>query len=172
MKKLFLVFVLWITTFSLQAQTEVISDSIHISPKAQRELNQLFFDFSLPEAPRMPIINTGLLLGPDMSKDYSSLFQIDKKWTFGQNYTLVPTVGHMDFYSSSQSVQVGTLRLNDHIKLSLYGQYTATGERIPTTNIFPWDKKSFTGGMQLKINNNFGISIEVKQGGKNPMNPY
>lgn len=157
----------------MSAQSEVKSDTVR-STTANKQFESLFFsDFDIPPVPQLPKFDPSQFLGPDMTKDYSMLFQPDESWTFGHSVIEVITPSYMyATFASPKHVQMGTIKLNEKLTLGVYGQYTADGKRIPGTDLFPWDRNSFIGGMELKFNNNFGIRLEVRQGGKNPMYPY
>lgn len=74
------------------------------------------------------------------------------------------------FYSPAFLLQAATFKPNN-MRLSTYGQYTWDGKRIPRPSVLPWEKNNFMGGMELKVNKNFGIRIEVQQG-RNPVYPH
>lgn len=136
-------------------------------------LDGLLFDISIPQLPQLPAFDPQFLLGPDM-KDYSAMFQPDTRWTFGKEHTFYPnSFSSSSFFPfSGQQLQKATYKVNDQMRLSLYGQYEANGRRTPNTNALPWNRDAFVGGMELRFNKNFGMRIEVRQGGRNPMNPY
>lgn len=167
MKRILFILGILIVSQTLWAQSEVNTESFNSS-----EFQHLLFDFTLPDLPQLPMLDTYQPLRPDAAKDYSIIFQPDTRWTFGQKHTLSPTTIHSGFYSTPKQLQQATYKVNDQMRLSLYGQYSLDGKRIPGSNVFPWDKNEFVGGMEMKFNKNFGVRVEVRQGGRNPMYPY
>lgn len=172
MKRLLFIFTLLIASITAVAQSEVKADSVR-STSANKQFENFFLDFDIPSVPQLPKFDPSQFLGPDMTKDYSMLFQPDESWSFGHSIIEVSSPSYVyGTFASPQHVQMGTIKLNEKMTLGVYGQYTVDGKRLPGTNLFPWDKNNFIGGMELKFNNNFGIRVEVRQGGKNPMYPY
>ena len=160
------------------AQSEVTSDSIHFSPPANRGFGDFILDINMPSVPQMPKLDTYQLLGPDMTKDYSLLLQLDPKLTLNQGYmpTMFPLSGYRGYgswgyFSPTQPLQSATFKLNGNLQLTTFGQYKWNGTKMPNTHIFPWDRNSFVGGMELR-NKNFGVRIEVRRNSREPMFPY
>lgn len=169
MKKILCAFLLLACTSLAYAQSEKES-SIHQSTEDYSRFDGFLLDISMPQLPQLPAFDPSILLMPP--KDYSAIFQPDTRWSFGQAYVSFPATFNNGMFSSGQQLQKATYKVNDQMRLSLYGQYTADGKRIPNTNATPWDRDTFVGGMELKFNKNFGMRIEVRNGARNPMNPY
>lgn len=173
MKKLFLILALCLSGFvTAVAQSEEKTKNARPS-SFNTDFDYMLFDFSLPELPKMPKFDTQSLLMPNRTTDYSLIFKLDDQWTFGYD---VSDVWVMDYsvygFANNSQVQMGIFKINENLQLGLYGQYDAKGRRLQGTNLFPWDKNSFIGGLELKINKNIGIRVEVRQGAKNHMYPY
>lgn len=176
MRKFSIFILLIICSLSGFAQTEATSDSIRYTPVNREAFGGFVFDIDLPAvAPMMPMIDDNVLLGPDATKDYSALFYPDLDYMVYQDNVSDSfyTMGHGGWgsFSHSQRLQVSVFKLGNNFELKTYGQYKADGTKMPNTNVFPWEKNNFVGGMELK-NKNFGIRIEVRRGPGNTMFPY
>lgn len=175
-KKIILIFTLLIGVLQVSAQNEGKTDSIQ-SPPIQNI--KMFGDFMLDmnilaPPPKLPSFSSNMLW-PDATKDYSLLFQLPSQMTLsGGTYipSMYSSIGYgYGIFPSSNFLQSATFRLNDNMRLTTYGQYTLDGRKIPNPSALPWEKDNFMGGMELKVNKNFGIRIEVQKG-HNPMYPY
>lgn len=61
-------------------------------------------------------------------------------------------------------------KLNNGMRINLYGEYDADGRKVYNPSALPWERKNFNAAFEMKSSNgNFGIKIEV-HGGRN--NPY
>jgi len=172
MKRMILIGVLFLAIAKLSAQNEVTNDSIQAPPMHNiKPFGGFMLDMNLLIPQKLPSFSTNLL-GPDATKDYNLMFQLSPQMTLSKTYvynTYSPL--GMGVFATSNYLQSATFRLNDNMTLSTYGQYTLDGRRIPNSSALPWEKNYFMGGMELKVNKNFGIRVEVQQG-RNPMYPY
>ena len=171
MKRHVILILFFMCALASYGQNEVASDSIRFSTENYKQFGDFIVDMSLFQPPKLP--KSGLdLLPPSPATDYNYLFQLDPKWTFSKwNAPYVSYNFYGNFSSYPQNLQAGSFKLTDNIRLNTYGQYTLDGRKLPNTNPNPWNRDSFVGGMELKINKNFGIRVEVRQG-YNPLYPY
>ncbi|NDV60175.1 occludin [Bacteroides sp. 519] len=168
-----LVFILSLICFAgtVSAQSEVPSDSIRFQPENHIQFGDFLIDMNLLKTPQLPQITHEFVFGPDISKNYNSIFQLDPKWTVTQGnmlYTSYPRFSSLGFSSGTEQLQISTFRLKNDTRITLYGQYNMDGYRVPDRSALPWDKNKFVGGMEVKFNNGFGIRLDVRR----ERNPY
>ena len=61
-------------------------------------------------------------------------------------------------------------KLNNGMRINLYGEYDADGRKVYNPAAMPWQRNNFNAAFEVKsTNGNFGIKVEV-HGGRN--NPY
>ncbi|WP_321480372.1 hypothetical protein [uncultured Bacteroides sp.] len=178
MKKGILFFAILMVSITTMAQSEQQSDSLVLhSPKAQ-SFGKYMLDVNLYSKPafRLPSYMEMLKTTPSMENFLESLYR-SPQWVFtkaGPNDLPTLQYTYVTPYSSSHSIMqnigMGSIKLNKNLKLNLYGQYTPEGHKIKGNNLLPWQKDDFMGGMELKVNNNFGIRIEVQRKGYDPYN--
>ena len=78
---------------------------------------------------------------------------------------LYPGVG-----SGMVNWQGASYKLNNGMRINLYGEYDADGNRVVNPSAMPWQRNNFNAAFEMKsANGNFGIKVEV-HGGRN--NPY
>ena len=78
---------------------------------------------------------------------------------------LYPSVG-----SGMVNWQGASYKLNNGMRINLYGEYDADGNRVVNPSAMPWQRNNFNAAFEMKsANGNFGIKVEV-HGGRN--NPY
>ena len=174
MKKLILFLSLVLSVGFASAQSEVPSDSIRRTPSSNmKEFGGFLLDMGLMNVapPKLPKLNLDI---PDVSKDYNQIFRLNTDATYTQGFTDAfssPFSGFGYGYgwglsSSPQFMQMGTFKLKNGWKINTYGDYDKDGWKVPNRSAMPWEKNNFRGAFELKSSNgNFGIRIEVQQGG-------
>lgn len=66
--------------------------------------------------------------------------------------------------------QGASYKLNNGMRINLYGEYDADGYKVYNPSALPWQRNNFNAAFEMKsANGNFGIRVEV-HGGRN--NPY
>lgn len=66
--------------------------------------------------------------------------------------------------------QGASYKLNNGMRINLYGEYDADGYKVYNPSALPWERNNFNAAFEMKsANGNFGIKVEV-HGGRN--NPY
>lgn len=159
MKKLLWVLLLSAVAKTVFAQSELSGDSIREMPAGHKQYGDFLLDMNLFGVPPAPKLRSFDLKGINVTTDYNALFRPDPNRTFG-----VETSGGL--------LQRGTFKLNDNMRLNLYGEYSADGRKRPGTSAYPWEKNGFKGGMEWKMNKNFGIRLEVVQKSRYGGYPY
>ena len=73
-------------------------------------------------------------------------------------------------YPSIGNWQETSFKLNNGMRINLYGEYNADGYKVYNPSALPWQRNNFNAAFEMKsANGNFGIKVEV-HGGRN--NPY
>lgn len=63
--------------------------------------------------------------------------------------------------------QGATYKLNNGVRINLYGEYNADGYKVYNPSALPWEHNNFNAAFEMKsANGNFGIKVEV-HGGRN-----
>lgn len=63
-----------------------------------------------------------------------------------------------------------SFKLNNGMRINMYGEYNADGYKVYNPSALPWERNNFNAAFEMKsANGNFGIKVEV-HGGRN--NPY
>lgn len=129
----------------------------------------LTLDFAIPPmsllAPWNPT-GTGLKLNPDA-------FKLKTNATY-LGATTIPTTGISSIlYPSSgygpTTWQGTSYKLNNGMRINLYGEYDADGNKVRNPAALPWQHNQFNAAFEMKsANGNFGIKVEVHGGRKNP----
>ena len=151
-----------------KAQSELPTDTLNrISSKHMKQFGGFLLDMSLMQVSPQKLPKYQFEM-PDLSKDYNNLFRLPSNETYSleQIPTYTPNLfGGIQTMGLSESLQKATFKFQNGWKLSTYGQYNATGWRMPSVSAFPWQKNNFHGGFELKSSNNtFGIRVEIHQG--------
>lgn len=156
---------------------ELPGDSLRLSADAYSfiDFGGFLLDPSLLRTPQLPEITSEYLLGPAVARDYTAIFQIDPRWTYGREqissgFSML-SVWNLGSHSLAP-LHTATFRIGDNARLSLYGQYNADGRRVPNPSALPWERNDFVGGLELKANKNFKIRIDVRRYSHNPYSPF
>lgn len=162
MKKLIILLTLLGAAVVVSAQSEQLpTDNDRQSPAAHyKEFGGFLLDMGLMAVlPRQaPKYDLGL---DKLTKDYNQLFSLNPNTyiTQGSSNLFSP------FYSHSQTLLMGSFKLNNGMRVNTYGEYNAAGYRVRTPGALPWEKNNFKGAFELKsANGAFGLRIEVQQG--------
>ncbi|GEM_PF-3610522 len=175
MRKLFVLFLVLFTTALGYAQSEVSNDSIVLPPSTIRKYGDFMFDMGLMNmsTPALPKFN---LLDTPFTPDYNKSLFPELRWTFGQEVSSSSVFGS-GFYGpslrwgESSYMQKATYRLNDNMKLNLYGEYDANGWRKKDPSTPFRNANDFRGAIEFK-SNNFGIKFEVRRSNGSPYSVY
>ena len=86
------------------------------------------------------------------------------------SYTSSLSLLYMGNGSNLVNWQGASYKLNNGMKINLYGEYDADGYKVYNPSALPWQRNNFNAAFEMKsANGNFGIKVEV-HGGRN--NPY
>ena len=172
MKKYLFIITLLIGTLNVSAQNEVAGDTIRQTNTYNfKQFGEFILDMNiLAPPPKLPSFSENLL-GPDATKDYSALFRLPSDLIVSREYMQSGFHTGLGMFSGSESLQSATFKLGENARITTFGQYTLDGRRIPNPGALPWEKNNFKGGMELKMNKNFGFRIEVQHGRHTPY-PY
>ena len=84
--------------------------------------------------------------------------------------TSILSLLYMGIGSGMVNWQGASYKLNNGMRINLYGEYDADGRKVYNPSAMPWQKNNFNAAFEMKsANGNFGIKVEV-HGGRN--NPY
>ena len=175
MKKVTLLILLLTVSCVLHAQSETPSlerDSLNtnmlLSPEVIKLKNGFLLNLSLMHRPA-PTLPSFKLEIPDASKDYGRIFRLDPAVTYSLETTQFGWDTYGFFGSTPTTLQAGSFRLKNGMRLNTYGQYNKEGWRVPDPSALPWQRDNFKGAFELKSQDgSFGIRIEVEQGRKSP----
>lgn len=103
-------------------------------------------------------------------------FKLNPNITYmgGTNITSSRTPMYSLLYNGMGSGMVNwqgaSYKLNNGMRINLYGEYDADGRKVYNPSALPWERNNFNAAFEMKsANGNFGIKVEV-HGGRN--NPY
>lgn len=83
------------------------------------------------------------------------------------SYTSPLSVLHTGVGSGMVKWQGASYRLNNGMRINLYGEYNADGHKVYNPSALPWERNQFHGAFEMKsANGSFGIKVEV-HGGRN-----
>lgn len=177
MRKLILSIALCFATAMVSAQSELGTDSIHgISMENYKNFDGFLLDMG------MMVVAPPPLTAPHFdfrdygtTKDYQKLFQINPDIIYGQEFitSSLPFysggMGFFGFGSMPMTLQKGSFKLKNGMRINTYGEYDADGNKVYNPSALPWEKNNFNGAFEVKsANGNFGIRIEVQQGRRVP----
>jgi len=75
----------------------------------------------------------------------------------------------MCFNSNMMNWKGASYKLNNGMRINLYGEYDADGYKVFNPSAMPWQRKNFNAAFEMKsANGNFGIRVEVHGGRNNP----
>lgn len=176
MKKLIIILGLVVSVSALYAQpaTEAPKDSIDYSRIDFKKFGDFILSSDVFTPIKLPQLNFKDMFSTNI-QTYAVQFNLDPKITFGVGMVgdyFTSSYGlYNGFFSYPEQVQMGSFQLNDNVRLNTYGHYNSEGWKVRHP-YNPWDKNSFMGGMELKINKNFGIRMEVRRSNNPLYHPY
>lgn len=180
MKKLIISLSLLLITAVLYAQSELPSDSIQRSPtNSYKEFGGFLLDMGLlsVKTPRLPKYDFDIA---KPTPDYNQLFSLNPNVSYTQgmsdifspSYSGFGIYGFGGFGSSTETLQMGSFKLKNGMRINTYGEYDSDGYRVKRHSALPWEKDGFKGAFEMKsANGAFGVRIEVQQGGRHPYYP-
>lgn len=180
MKKLIFFLSLLLATATLSAQSELPTDSIPRKPNSNiKEFGGFLLDMGLMsvKAPQLPKLDFNAAA---LTKDFNQLFSLNPNVSYTQgtsgifspSYSGFGMYGFGGFGSSTETLQMGSFKLKNGMRINTYGEYDADGYRVPRHSALPWEKDGFKGAFEMKsANGAFGVRIEVQQGGRNSYYP-
>ncbi len=186
MKRILLCIIVLLTVYvPLHAQHEIQTDSVALLsapnenplPTDTRNYGGFLIDMELMNLQAAPAANPLPLYGlPNVSRDFSRLFQLNPDITYSQGlshlftpansfYSINPFGLSGFWWSSPVNLQMGSFRLNNGLRINTYGEYNKEGWKVSNPSALPWERNNFKGAFELKsANGSFGIRIEVQQG--------
>ena len=103
-------------------------------------------------------------------------FQLNPNLTYMGGTTISPSYAsalsllYPGMGSGMVNWQGTSFKLNNGMRINLYGEYDADGNKVYNPSALPWQRNNFNAAFEMKsANGNFGIKLEV-HGGRN--NPY
>lgn len=183
MKQILLLVLLFTISTAAHAQHEIASDTLPPLPPLETAADRLLpetqsfggflIDMTLMNLQAPPRFSDFKLEIPDVSKDYSQLFQLNPNITYTQGYTSLFTPGGSLWWGSSAfggwgstptTLQMGSFKLKNGMRINTYGQYNKEGRKVHNPSALPWERNDFKGAFELKsANGTFGVRIEVQQ---------
>lgn len=185
MRRFIYLFFLFICTYKVQAQTENPKISTSESPTSQMKS----FDGFILDMGTM--LNVESLMIPLTLPTLNYLVPLDESNSFRINPDAINIKSNLNYIGSNSIIpshssilsiiyngigsgivnwQGTSYKLNNGMKLNMYGEYNADGYKVYNPSALPWEKNNFNAAFEMKsANGNFGIKIEV-HGGRN--NPY
>ena len=146
MKKVTLLILLLTLSCALRAQSETPSlerDSLNtnmlLSPEVVKLKNGFLLDLSLMHRPA-PTLPSFKLEIPDASKDYGRIFRLDPAVTYSLETPQFGWDTYGFFGSTPTTLQAGSFRLKNGMRLNTYGQYNKEGWRVPDPSALPWQR--------------------------------
>ena len=173
MKKCILYILFLMVSISVvNAQSELPSDSlIKINSSKVKKFGEFLLDMRLMNAANLKLPKFNFEFAP-LAKDYNQFFALPSNEVYSlESITSSSMNSAFGFsaYGFTESLQKATFKLNNGWSLNAFGNYNASGWKMPNQSAFPWEKNNFRGGFELKSNNNtFGIRLEVRQGREYP----
>lgn len=102
-------------------------------------------------------------------------FKLNPHVTYGTGAGLspsalsVPSLLYRSAGSGMLNWQGTSYKLNNGMRINLYGEYNADGYRVYNPSALPWERNNFNAAFEMKsANGNFGIKVEVHGGRNNP----
>lgn len=172
MKKLAYIFFLLFCTHRIQAQTEAQGVSLPESyPSQMKDFGGFILDMGT-------MLNAESLVVPLSLPTLSYLTPLETSNPFQLNpeaFKLNPQVVYSGGTGNGMgrgmvNWQGASYKLNNGMRINMYGEYNADGYRVYNPSAMPWERNNFNAAFEFKsANGSFGIKVEV-HGGRN--NPY
>jgi hypothetical protein len=163
------------------AQHELPTDTLRrsMTMPSVKHFGDYLLDMKLLNASVAPMISlhAPLFEVSPLGKNYGSLFNADKGTVFAQGFTNAFSYRPVMYYdgwggygigygltNNTDMLQKGSFRLNNGMRLNVYGQRSADGRLLPGMNVLPWQKNDFKGAFELRsASGHFGVTIEVSR---------
>ena len=178
MKRLLTILLLLTSILSLQAQTETEG---RMEGSRVKDFGGFILDMSTmlnAESLTLPPFITPLTpLSPTDGISFTPInfdaFKLNPNLTYlgtmnlPTSYTSPLSVLHTGVGSGMLKWQGASYRLNNGMRINLYGEYNADGHKVYNPSALPWERNQFHGAFEMKsANGSFGIKVEV-HGGRN-----
>lgn len=172
MKRLFALIGLLMGISLAQAQTE---EKIELLPET-KSFGGFLLDMTLMNLQPTPRFSEFKLEIPDASKDYARIFRLNPDVTYSSGWSDMFSTGTTSWGSFSSfgfwglgstptTLQMSSFKLKNGMRINTYGEYDATGRKVPNPSALPWERNNFKGAFELKSSNGaFGFRLEVQQG--------
>lgn len=174
MKRLIYILLFLVGTLHVQAQSENgVKDfgGFILDMGTMLNAESLTVDMALPPLTLMGAFPEAspLLVNPDA-------FKLNPNITYmggtgiTSSYTPIMSLLYGGVGSGMVNWQGTSFKLNNGMRINLYGEYDADGRKVYNPAALPWERNNFNAAFEMKsANGNFGIKLEV-HGGRN--NPY
>jgi hypothetical protein len=182
MKRLIYLLAMLVAPLSLHAQTE--TDTRTDGPGV-KDFGGFILDMGtmlnseslVVDAPFLPsLLHFPAMEQPDMLRIQPEAFRINPDVTFTgglggmRSLSSYLSVLHPGVGSGLVNWQGASYKLDNGMRINLYGEYDADGNKVFNPAAMPWQRNNFNAAFEMKsANGNFGIKVEV-HGGRN--NPY
>lgn len=180
MRRLIYIFMILFPALSVHAQSEEGKVLYHESQVKDfggfiLDMGTMLNTESLVVTAPIPNLNFLLPLNDEITyKIRPDAFRLNTNITYmggtaanpSSSYTLSP------YYSRSGMLnwQGVSYKLDNGMRINLYGEYDANGNKVYNPSALPWQRNNFNAAFEMKsANGNFGVKVEV-HGGRN--NPY
>lgn len=172
MKRLFALISLLMGISLTQAQTE---EKIELLPET-KSFGGFLLDMTLMNLQSSPRFSDFKLEIPYASKDYARIFRLNPDVTYASgcsdmfsagtaSWGSFSSFGFWGLGSTATTLQMGSFKLKNGMRINTYGEYDATGRKAPNPSALPWERNNFKGAFELKSSNGaFGFRLEVQQG--------
>lgn len=166
---------IWLAAGSVAAQSEVQPEKrggVPDSLKTSRRIDPSRVDVSFIRMPDLGLPRPNLKLDlPSPVPDYNRLLQMNNNVTYSRVLTNALSPFYPGFaspfglFSDSQYLQMSSFRLNNGVRINMYGDYNADGWKVANPSALPWEKNNFRGAFEVKsADGAFGFRIGVQRG--------
>ena len=180
MKKWIYTFLLLIASLTVQAQSEWESTKLNDTQRV-KDFDGFILDMGT-------MLNAESLVVPLALPTLGYLASLDEAIPYRLNpdaFKLNPVITYMGgtainpsrtsvlslLYTGSGMVnwQGASYKLNNGMRINLYGEYDADGYKVYNPSALPWQRNNFNAAFEMKSSNgNFGIKVELHGGRNNP----
>ena len=182
MRKLIYILLMLFPALSVQAQSEG-GNSLHHESQVKDfggfilDMGTMLNTESLVVSAPFPCLNYLAPWGEDASFQVNpDAFRLNPNIVYmggaavGPSFSSVLSPLYMGSGSGMVNWQGASYKLNNGMRINLYGEYDADGHKVYNPSALPWQRNNFNAAFEMKsANGNFGIKLEV-HGGRN--NPY
>ena len=182
MKRIVYIIVLILSSLSLHAQSET---DIQLEGARVKDFGGFILDMGtmlnaeslvldvpmLPSLSHLPSMDQ-----PDMLTIQPEAFKLNPNLTYmggtdiNPSRTSVMSLLYNGIGSGMVNWQGASYKLNNGMRINMYGEYDADGNKVYNPSALPWQRNNFNAAFEMRsANGSFGIKVEV-HGGRN--NPY